>query len=108
MNGLKKINREFLYRNDEREFEKMLNEFQNHESSEGREIWRYRTMVSLMNELKYHGNKEFVKNALIIIIALGQEELTDTYTSRGCDINQLSPVDRGEFMNALKWEHCQT
>lgn len=76
--------------------------FQDHSSSEEElEMWKYRTLIQLMDELEDHEDKEFVKNALIIITVLFKITPADLYDSVGFELSELTNEKKEECLNIL-------
>ncbi len=75
-------------------------------SQENKEIWKNRFIIKIMNELNNRGNdnKDFVKNVLIISIALFENFPGDIYSSLGRDLNQLFRDDREKSLTIIKSE----
>jgi len=79
--------------------------FQNQDSNrETTEIWRNKSFIQLMKVLKRTRNKEFVKNAIILILSLFDELPPDMYNSRGIKVNSLTNSDKLSYVNLLKSE----
>ena len=86
-------------------YSKILDFFQNQKiSPEKLELWKYKFLMKLMDELKFTGNKMLVKNALIIITSLFENVPPDMLNSRGNDSKQLSNKDREIYNVLLKSE----
>ena len=79
--------------------------FQNHNlNSETTELWRNKSFIQLMKVLKRTRKKEFVKNAIILILSLFDELPPDTYNNRGIKSNSLTNSDKISYVNILKSE----
>lgn len=61
-------------------------------------------IIELMRLLDITEFREFVKNALIIVIALFEDEESGMIFSKGIDINDLSNQDKEEVYNLLRLE----
>jgi len=77
---------------------RIIDFFQNQKNiSETTEIWKSKSFIELMKVLKRTNNKrtnkkEFVKNAIILILSLFDEMPADTYINRGIEINSLNKL----------------
>ena len=79
--------------------------FQNQNSvKETTEIWKNKSFIELMRVLKRTNKKEFVKNAIILILSLFDEMPADIYANRGLKINSLTNGDKLSYVNILKSE----
>ena len=79
--------------------------FQNHDSNrETTEIWKNKSFIQLMKVLKRTRNKEFVKNAIILILSLFDKMPPDFYSSRGIQVNSLTNSEKLSYVNLLKSE----
>ena len=79
--------------------------FQNQNTSrETTEIWRNKSFIELMNVLKRTRKKEFVKNAIIIILSLFDKMPSDICNSKGTKVNSLTNGDKLSYVNILKSE----
>jgi len=68
------------------------------------EIWRNKSFIQLMKILKRTRNKEFVKNAIILLLSLFDETPPDIYNGRGIEVNSLTNSDKLSYVNLLKSE----
>jgi len=64
----------------------------------------YTTLTKLMLYLKLTGNKELIKNLLIILLALYMDVPPDNFNNVGLPPNNLSPQDKGALYSELKQE----
>ncbi|NVM45333.1 MAG: hypothetical protein HWN79_10480 [Candidatus Lokiarchaeota archaeon] len=79
--------------------------FQNQDTNrETVEIWKNKSFIQLMKVLKRTGNKEFVKNAIILILSLFDKMPPDFYSSRGIQVNSLTNSEKLTYVNLLKSE----
>ncbi len=79
--------------------------FQNQNTNrETTEIWKNKSFIELMKVLKRTRKKEFVKNAIILILSLFDEMPPDAYNNRGIKVNSLSNGDKLSYVNILKSE----
>jgi hypothetical protein len=68
------------------------------------EIWKNKSLIELMRVLKRSGQKEFVKNAILVILSLFEENSPDIYTSRGTNVNSIGNGDKKSYISLLKME----
>jgi hypothetical protein len=68
------------------------------------EIWKDKSFIELMKVLKLTRKKEFVKNAIILILSLIDQMPPDTYNEGGIKINSLTNGDKLSYVNILKSE----
>jgi len=68
------------------------------------EIWKDKSFIELMKVLKRTRKKEFVKNAIILIISLIDEMPPDTYNKKGIKVNSLTNGDKLSYINLLQSE----
>jgi len=79
--------------------------FQNKDTNrETTEIWKNKSFIQLMKVLKRTRNKEFVKNAIILILSLFDKMPPDFYSSRGIQVNSLTNSEKLTYVNLLKSE----
>jgi hypothetical protein len=79
--------------------------FQNQNTNrETAEIWKDKSFIELMKVLKRTRKKEFVKNAIILIISLIDQMPPDNYNKRGIKVNSLTNGDKLFYVNILKSE----
>ena len=68
------------------------------------ELWKDNSFIELMKVLERTSRKEFVKNAILIILSLFEENPPDIYTSRGTNVNSLDNGEKKSYMSVLKTE----
>ena len=68
------------------------------------EIWKDKSLIELMKVLERTSRKEFVKNAILLILSLFDEHPPDIYTSRGTNVNSLDNGEKKSYMSVLKME----
>ena len=68
------------------------------------EIWKDKSLIELMKVLERTSRKEFVKNAILLILSLFDEHPPDIYTSRGTNVNSLDNREKKSYMSVLKRE----
>jgi len=79
--------------------------FQNQNTNrETAELWRDKSFIELMKVLKRTRKKEFVKNAIILILSLIDQMPPDNYTEKGIKVNSLTNGDKLSYVNILKSE----
>ncbi|NVM17135.1 MAG: hypothetical protein HWN80_05415 [Candidatus Lokiarchaeota archaeon] len=79
--------------------------FQNQSANEETtEIWKNKSFIQLMKVLKRTRDKEFVKNAIILILTLFDKIPPDIYNNRGIKANSLTNSDKLSYVNLLKSE----
>jgi len=79
--------------------------FQNQNKiKETTEIWKNKSFIELMNVLKRTSKKEFVKNAIILILSLFDEMPVDMYNNKGIKVNSLTNGDKQSYVNILRSE----
>ena len=83
----------------------IIDYFQNQASdSETTALWKNKSFIELMKVLKRTKKKEFVKNAIILILSLFEEIPPDSFNNRGIKANSLSGGDKVSYVNILKTE----
>ena len=79
--------------------------FQNQDTNrETTEIWKNKSFIQLMKVLKRTRRKEFVKNAIILILSLFDELPPDSYNNKGIKVKSLESEDKLSYVNLLKSE----
>jgi len=79
--------------------------FQNQDTNrETTEIWKNKSFIQLMKVLKRTRRKEFVKNAIILILSLFDELPPDSYNDKGIKVSSLESEDKLSYVNLLKSE----
>ena len=74
------------------------------------EIWKNKSFIELIKVLerkekqKKENGKAFVKNAILIILSLFEENPPDIYTSRGTNVNSLDNGEKSSYISVLKTE----
>ena len=90
---------------EEEYYNRILNFFQNNkQNSESIEMWRNESFMELMKILKRTHNKQFVRNALLLILTLSDAFLPDTYNYRGVNVEVLDKTERATMISILKTE----
>ena len=93
--------------NDDLEVEyyaQIIEFFEEETNSKELELWKYKKLIQLMEELKQtKQTQEKVKNTIIIMHALfDKTETPDEYTSRGSQTTELSDYDKKVCHEHLK------
>jgi hypothetical protein len=79
--------------------------FQNQNTiKETTDIWKNKSFIELMNVLKRTSKKEFVTNAIILILSLFDEMPVDMYNNKGIKVNSLTNGDKQSYVNLLRSE----
>jgi len=73
-------------------------------SPENKEIWKNKSIIELMNLLKYTQNRSLIANALVILLSLFEDLPPDLYTNRGHNINCISEKDKKFLISKLRNE----
>ena len=69
------------------------------------EIWKNKSFIELMKVLERKtSRKEFVQNAILLILSLFEEHPPDIYTSRGTNVNSLDNGEKKSYLSLLKTE----
>jgi len=69
------------------------------------EIWKNKSFIELMKVLERKtSRKEFVKNAILLILSLFEEHPPDIYTNRGTNVNSLDNGEKNSYLSLLKTE----
>jgi len=77
-------------------------------SKETIEIWKNKSFIELMKVLERKtSRKEFVKNAILLILSLFEEHPPDIYTSRGTNVNSLDNGEKKSYISLLKTEFAE-
>ncbi len=94
-------NNEFLEESDY--YTKILNIFLKEGDQQNlKELWKDRSIIELMSDVKKYKNKEHIKNALIVLLSLFDDVPPDLFNSIGTNIETLSKEDREEVIRGLK------
>ena len=84
---------------------KMIDQYQgNIEEAEKIETAGLHTLTRLMLYLKLTGNKELIKNLLILLLALYMDVPPDNFNKTGRSLNELTPHDKRVLYSELKQE----
>ena len=71
---------------------------------ETKETMGFNTLTRLMRYLKLTGNKELIKNLLIILLALHMDIPPDNFNKIGLPLNKLSNQEKNALYYELKQE----
>lgn len=89
-------------------YQNILDYFQNRRFDKiSTEIWKSKTYIKLMKILERTKNKEYVKNAILVILSLFEDNPPDIYNNQGINSNNISPQDRESFKSILKSEFIE-
>ena len=89
-------------------YQNILDYFQNRRiDKKSTEIWKSKTYIKLMKILERTKNKEYVKNAILVILSLFEDNPPDIYNNQGINSNNISPQDRESFKSILKSEFIE-
>ena len=92
--------------NSEYDYYSSIIEFSQNQNvnEEAVELWKNKSFIELMKVLERNSRKEFVKNAILLILSLFDEHPPDIYTSRGTNVNSLDNGEKKSYMSVLKME----
>ncbi len=94
-------NNEFLEESDY--YTKILNIFLKEGNQQKmKELWKDRSIIELMSNVKKHKNKYHIKNALIVLLSLFDDIPPDLFNNVGTSIETLSKEDKDEAIRDLK------
>ncbi|MFX0008557.1 MAG: hypothetical protein ACFFAV_17740 [Candidatus Hermodarchaeota archaeon] len=68
------------------------------------EIWKDKSIIELMKYLKRTHNRNFVTNALILILSLFEDIPPDLYNNRGVNFNHITEKEKDFLIEELKEE----
>lgn len=87
-------------------FAHIIEYFEDEDDPEALELWKYKTLIKLMDDLKQaRHTQEMIKNSIIIINALFDETgSVDEFTLRGTPATELSDIDKEACRAHLKKE----
>ena len=86
-------------------YSRIINSFLNNKSDfNKRELAKNKSILKLIRSSKCKNNKNFVKNALILVLSLYDDEPADLYCSYGNDIESCSEVEKEVLKSQLKLE----
>lgn len=89
-------------------YQNILDFFQNKQFDKtSKEIWISKTYIKLMKVLERTQNKEYVKNAILILLSLFEENAPDFYNNQGINSNNIAPEERRSFKTILKSEFIE-
>ena len=106
----KKVVKEISYIQDDFEYyAQLFEDFQNHKCNETQlEIWRCDKIIELMENLRFSVNREFVRDALVLILTLYYGYTRDYALIGAKDTKNLSRDERTDYLMILKTEFVQT
>ena len=87
-------------------YSRIINSFLNNKyDANKRELAKNQSILKLIKTSKCKNNKNFVKNALILVLSLyNEEEPADLYCSYGNDIESCSDLEKEVLKSQLKLE----
>jgi len=88
-------------------YNKIIDCFHKHQNDDlKREICKNKSIVRLMRSIKYKKKNDFIKNSLIFVLSLfDNEDLPpDLYTNIGNDIKNTTDKEQKEIISELKKE----
>jgi hypothetical protein len=87
-------------------YSRIINSFLNNKyDAKKRELAKNQSILKLIKTSKCKNNKNFVKNALILVLSLyNEEEPADLYCSYGNDIDSCSDLEKEVLKSQLKLE----
>ena len=87
-------------------YSRIINSFLNNKyDANKRELAKNQSILKLIKTSKCKNNKNFVKNALILVLSLyNEEEPADLYCSYGNDIDSCSDLEKEVLKSQLKLE----
>ena len=87
-------------------YSRIINSFLNNKfDANQRELAKNQSILKLIKTSKCKNNKNFVKNALILVLSLyNEEEPADLYCSYGNDIDSCSDLEKEVLKSQLKLE----
>ena len=68
------------------------------------ELWKNKSFIKLMKVLERSSRKEFVKNAILLILSLFEEKPPDMYSRLGKNVDSLINSDKNSYISLLKTE----
>jgi len=95
------------YGSEEDYYNKILDFFQHNQDRESIELWRDKSLMELMKILKLTRNKQFVKNALILILALYNSNPIDYYNYSGTSVEFIDKKDKANMISILETEFTE-
>ena len=86
-------------------YSRIINSFMNNEFDyKQRELAKNQSIIKLIKSSNCRNNKNFVKNALILVLSLYDDEPADLYCSYGNDIDTCSELEKEVLKSQLKLE----
>lgn len=86
-------------------YSRIINSFMNNKYDFAqRELAKNQSIVKLIKTSKCKNNKNFVKNALILVLSLYDDEPADLYCSYGNDIDSCNELEKEVLKSQLKLE----
>jgi len=86
-------------------YSRIINSFLNNQYDyKQKELAKNQSIVKLIKSSQCRNNKNFIKNALILVLSLYNDEPADLYCSYGNDIDSCSETEKDALKNQLKLE----
>jgi len=68
------------------------------------EMWKDKTLIKVMKVLKKPENENWLKNALIILLSLFDDNPANLYSNRGNNMKRLSNKNKEQVISKLREE----
>ena len=88
--------------NEEEFFTQIFDNFVKITTDPEKELFKDRFLIDLMNKLKEEHDVEFVQNALVVVMALFEDHLKDSFYRKSENAKQLTENDKLELINDLR------
>lgn len=86
-------------------YTRIINFFKNQPSTKDTiEIWKNKSLIELMKVFERTQNKEFIQNAIIILISLFEQMPPDLYNNRGINTKLINEKEKKAYLHLLKSE----
>ncbi len=66
------------------------------------EVWKDRFFIDLMHRLKQEHDVDFVQNALVVVMALFEDHLKDSFYRKSENVKKISEHDKLELIADLR------
>ena len=84
-------------------YSKIINCYMEHkEDSYQKELSKNKSIISLIKTSKCKNDKNFIRNALLIVLSLYDDKPADIYDNLGIDIKSYSEEEKKELQNEMK------
>jgi len=88
--------------NEEEFFTKIFDKFVKISSDPEKELFKDRFLIDLMNKFKEEYDVEFVQNALVVVMALFDDHLKDTFYRKSENVKKLPENEKLELIDDLR------